>query len=454
MATIWQQIKNRFKQSVTSGDSKAGYVYNGNNFAGWEGKHFWGEGFDKLETNETIFSIVTRLANTLSSLPLYLIDDKGEQVRDDDLYKLVTVRPNPNMTAFEMWNKVEVDRNSRGNGFVFIEPDNLMQPYQLWPINPDYVTPMINSEDDTLWYRIQGISGTRSDDWRLVPSTSMIHVKHITGSSRIFGISPLNVLKGALDYDASVQKFQLSEMSKRDSFKIVYGNNVSEEKRQAVVENIKQFLAENGGVLFSEPGAELDTIDRKLSTQDTADNDSISRRRIANAFNVPITFLNETGDAGYKTTEQLMIQFVQMTLTPIARQYESEMYTKLLSNQQRRKNFYWKYNFNGLLRGDTASRKELYQTGIRNGFMTPNEVRELEGLKPSADKNSNKLLISGDLYPLDMDPTKRKGTTTAVSGAGQSGAVDRDHDGKVGDEEDSNEPNKKATDPAMRGGDD
>lgn len=427
MATFWQRVKNVFKESVTAGSSKAGYVYNGNDFSLWEGKHFWGEGIDTLETNETIFSIVTRLSNTLSSLPLHLFDGKGEQVRDDGLFRLATVRPNPNMTAFDMWNKVETDRNSRGNGFIFIEPDTLYQPLHLWPIDPSYITPMINSEDNTLWYRIQGVTGTATKENLLVPSTMVIHVKHITGSSRIYGISPINVLKNALDFDAQVQKFQLSEMSKRDSFKIVYGTNVSEEKKKAVVANIKMFIKENGGVLFSEPGAEVDTIDRKLSSQDIADNDSISRKRIANAFNVPVSFLNETGDTGYKSTEQLMIQFVQMTLTPIVRQYEAELFNKLLTERQRANGYFWKFNLNGLLRGDTASRKDLYQTGIRNGFMTPNEVRELEGLKPSSDKNADKLQISGDLYPLDMDPTKRKGPASAAT----IGSNNRDDDGVV-----------------------
>lgn len=455
MPSLWQRLKGSFKQQVPTGNSKAGYVYNGNDFSRWEGRHFWGEGLDVLETNETIFSIVTRLSNTISSLPLSLIDGNGDKDVQSLLYKLVSVRPNPNMTAFEMWNKVETDRDCRGNGFVYIEPDSMMQPKRLWPINPDYVTPMINSEDNTLWYRIQGGTptgtGQGTGNWLLVPSTSVIHVKHITGTPRIFGISPINVLKGDLDYDGKVLDFQLSEMGKREAFTVQYDTNVDDTKKAAVVENIRQFLKENGGVLFSEPGVTVDTIDRKLSMSDIAESDTISRRRIANAYNYPVAFLNEES-TGYKSNEQLMTQFVQMTLTPIVKQYETELNAKLLSDRLWAQGCYYKFNMNGLLRGDTASRTALYQSGIRNGFMTPNEVRELEDLKPLDDLNADKAWLSGDLYPIDMDPTLRKATTVTAN-TNDDGSEAKDDDNNAGIS--SNDASTDSTDhngKALKGG--
>lgn len=425
MSTRWEKFKSVFKEQATTTNKSSPVDVNAMSM--WSGGSLWGTGFSTVETNETVFSIVTRLANTVSALPLDLIDNTGESVWDSSIASLATERANPNMTAFELWNKVETDRNTTGNGYVYIERDDLYQPKYLWPVKPELVTPMINSMDDTLWYRFQGGMGISTDKFLLVPASSVIHVKHITGTSHIKGISPLDVLKGALDYDSQVLKFQLSDMTKRDSFTIQYDTNVDEKKRKAAVDNVRSFIKENGGVLFSERGVTVDTIDRKLASQDVADYDSISRRRIANAFNIPITFLNETSDSGYKSSEQMMIQFVQMTLTPIIAQYEQQLNDKLLTSRQRIEYYHWRFNVNGLLRGDTSARKDFYQTGIRNGFMTPNEIREMEGLKPSKDKNADKLFISGDLYPIDMDPEKRKGTAT-----GAVGSVDRNHDSIIG----------------------
>ncbi|PGB76069.1 portal protein, partial [Bacillus toyonensis] len=132
----------------------------------------------------------------------------------------------------------------------------------------------------------------------------------------------------------------------------------------------------------------------------------------ANVFNVPVSFLNDTEGQSYSSNEQLMIQFVQMTLTPIARQYEQEMNRKLLNKAERQAGYYFKFNMSGLLRGDTAARTQFYQMMLRSGGLTPDEVRELED-KPPKGGSASQLWISGDLYPIDMDPTQRKGVKSS-----------------------------------------
>ncbi|MCY9699137.1 phage portal protein, partial [Paenibacillus larvae] len=69
----------------------------------------------------------------------------------------------------------------------------------------------------------------------------------------------------------------------------------------------------------------------------------------ANVFNLPVNFLNEEGQGSH--AEQMMIQFVQMTLTPTVRQYEQEMNRKLLTSEERQAGYYFKFNLGALLRG-------------------------------------------------------------------------------------------------------
>lgn len=389
------KIWNRVKASLYSAyASWKGATYD---FSAWQGRTFWGVDNSRLATNETIFSVITRLSNTLSSLPLKMY--RNFDVVNDGISDLL-IDPNPNMTGWELINKLEVSRNEHGNAYAVILRDHRMQPIALFPLENDVVTPLMDSDTNELWYEVRGNSQTS-----YVHNMNMLHFKHITGSNRIEGISPLKVLKNTLQYDKAVQEFSLTEMEKKESFILKYGANVSEEKQTNVIENFRRFYAENGGIIFQEPGVEIEKLPKNFTSGDTATSEKITRTRVANVFNVPLSFLNE----------QLMTQFVQMTLTPIIRQYEHEFNRKLLTKAQRKQGFYFKFNVNGLLRGDTAARTAFYQMMIRTAGMTPNEVRQLEDLPPSALEQANELLISGDLYPLKTPIHERNGASAATS---------------------------------------
>lgn len=105
--------------------------------------------------------------------------------------------------------------------------------------------------------------------------------------------------------------------------------------------------------------------------------------------------------------------FVNMTLTPIVKQYEREFNKKILRKEERVKGYYFKFNMMGLLRGDSDARQKFYHGGIRDGWMAPDEARMLEEMPPRGGKASE-LWISGDMYPQDMDPALRKSNKTGT----------------------------------------
>ncbi len=207
-----------------------------------------------------------------------------------------------------------------------------------------------------------------------------------------------------MTFQKSVQDFSLSEMNKKDSYIIKYDRSVSPEKRQAIIQDFVRMIKDNGGAVVQEKGFEYDRFATNFQPSDLSTVESITRSRIATAFNVPISFLSESeASHSNKTAEQVMTQFVEMTLLPIVKQYEAEFNRKLLTPEQRARGIYFKFNVNGLLRGDTASRTNFYQMMIRNGIASINDLRKLEELPPSDAKNADQLWLSGDLYPIDSD---------------------------------------------------
>lgn len=371
-------------------------------FSPWKNKNFWGVINNTLETNETIFSAITKLSNSMASLPLKLYENY--KVVNNDVSELLTVSPNNSMSSFDFINQIETCRNEKGNAYVLIERDVFAQPEKLYLINPDVVQMAIENNSKELFYMIHAATGNEL----VVHNTDMLHFKHIVASNMVQGVSPIDVLKNTMDFDNALREFNLAEMQKPESFVLKYGTNVSKEKREDVLSDFKSFYEENGGILFQEPGVEIDPLPKKYVSEDMVASENLTRERVANVFQLPAVFLNAKGGTNFTKNEELNRFYLQHTLLPIIKQYEEEFNRKLLTKNDRQKGQYFKFNVKSLLRADSATQAEVYFKAVRSGYYGINEIREWEDLPPV--EGGDKPMISGDLYPIDT-PVEQRNTT-------------------------------------------
>jgi hypothetical protein len=56
-------------------------------------------------------------------------------------------------------------------------------------------------------------------------------------------------------------------------------------------------------------------------------------------------------------------------------------------------NAFIKFNLDGLLRADIQSRMSAYSTGLQSGFLTINDVRRLEDLRPVDDASADTVRV-------------------------------------------------------------
>lgn len=368
-------------------------------FSPWRNKNFWGVINNTLETNETIFAAITKLSNSMASIPIKLY--KNYEVVTNDISLLITDSPNGSISSFDFINQIETCRNEKGNAYVLIERDIYHQPNKLYLINPDVVEILIESTSKDIYYSIHAAT----DNKLIVHNTDMMHFKHIVGSNMVQGISPVDVLKNTTDFDNAIRNFNLKEMEKPESFVLKYGTNVSDDKRKSVVQNFKDFYEENGGVLFQEPGVEIDPLDKKYVSEDIVATENLTRERIANVFQIPSVFLNANNAMTFNSNEELDRYYLQHTLLPIIKQYEEEFNRKLLTKYRRTMGYYFKFNVKSFLRADSKTQAEVYFKAVRSGYYTVNDIRLWEDLPPV--EGGDTPLISGDLYPIDTPPEQR-----------------------------------------------
>ena len=104
--------------------------------------------------------------------------------------------------------------------------------------------------------------------------------------------------------------------------------------------------------------------------------------------------------SSFSNIEQQSLEFVKYTLDPWVVRWEQSIMRRLLSPEEKR-SYYVKFNLEGLLRGDYQSRMNGYAIGRQNGWMSANDIRELENLdRIPAEEGGDLYLINGNMLPL------------------------------------------------------
>lgn len=110
------------------------------------------------------------------------------------------------------------------------------------------------------------------------------------------------------------------------------------------------------------------------------------------------------------------------SLDPWVSRWEQAMVRALLTPDEKKK-YFFKFNVDGLLRGDYQSRMNGYATARQNGWMSANDIRELENLDRIPAEQG------GDLYLINGNMTKLE--DAGIFAAGNNGKEEGDSDEEV-----------------------
>ncbi len=121
---------------------------------------------------------------------------------------------------------------------------------------------------------------------------------------------------------------------------------------------------------------------------------------IARIFRVPPHMVGDLEKSSFSNIEQQSLEFVKYTLDPWVVRWEQSIMRMLLTPEEK-KRYFVKFNVEGLLRGDYASRMTGYATARQNGWMSANDIRELENMdRIPAEDGGDLYLINGNMLPL------------------------------------------------------
>ncbi len=122
---------------------------------------------------------------------------------------------------------------------------------------------------------------------------------------------------------------------------------------------------------------------------------------VCRLFRIPPHLVQSLDHATFSNIENQSLEFVKYTLDPWVIRWEQALQKALLLPGEKGK-YVIKLNVDGLLRGDYKSRMEGYSIGRQNGWLSANDIRELENMNPIPEEEGGNLyLVNGAMCKLE-----------------------------------------------------
>lgn len=368
-----------------------------------------------MRNSELLFSAVSRISNSLSAMPIQLY--KGSTAVKSDLNDLIGFAPNPNITSCQFFKTMEACRCTAGNcyGLKLLNVRGQLDRIEI--LDPSRVQPILETDSRELWFKITPEQGTEF----YVHNFYVIHVPFIS-TNGYSGVNPVSVLYDTLDYSENIQSFSVKQLEQGVNAAIVLEapSNLGDEQKKEMVEAFMQTYREtSGNILLLESGVTAKSLN--LSPVDTKlfEVEKITRSKVAMVYNIPPHLLGDYSDTSFNSQEQQMLEFLMLTMLPIVTAYEQELNRKLLTKDQRRRGYHFKFDMDAILRADAATQAEVDYKAVRSAWKTPDEIRAQRNLPALPGGIGKKALVSQDLATLEYTVNEKP----AVMARTQSGGT-------------------------------
>lgn len=384
--------------------------YEGQDFSYLFGRTTSGQNVDEFKAMQTtaVYACVRILSEAIASLPIHVYErtDKGKEKRvDHPLVFLLHDEPNPEMSSFVFRETLMSHLLIWGNAYVQIIRDRSGNVISLYPLLPDKMSVHRDSRG-ILYYKYQRQTEENPNITEtgtvILPQEDVLHVPGL-GFDGLIGYSPIALAKNAIGMTLATEEYGASFFRNganpggvlehpgilkdpkrvRDSWNEVY-KGVANAHKVAVLEE---------GMKYTQIGIPPEEA-QFLQTRKFQINE------IARLYRIPPHMVGDLEKSSFSNIEQQSLEFVKYTLDPWVVRFE-QSFKRALFLPEEKKTHFIKFNVDGLLRGDYQSRMNGYAVGRQNGWLSTNDIRELEDLNLLSDEEGGNLyLINGNMTKL------------------------------------------------------
>lgn len=373
----------------------------------------------------TYYACMRIRCDALAKLPIKVLKQEVQggtrKMRDHPLWELLTLRPNDNMTAYDLIWATEFQRLDTGRAYWVLESDGSGQVTGIH---------LLDSRQVQIW-----IDNTEGGD--IKPKVWYIYNDPVKGelfyrpeeiaSFQNFapdGIQGESIRKYLADViqnenDATGVLRDKYRAGLQDPIIVQYIGDLDKKKQDKIKQKFKELggARKAGQVIPIPTELTVSQLETKLVNNQFFELQGLTERQIANAFGVKSHQLNDLSKATYANIAEQNRAFYSDTMQGTITAYEQEMDWVLLNPKERKRGLYIQFNVDAMLRSDPESRMTAYVNAVNNSIRTVAEVREMEGLPfiPGTDR-----LLRGNGAGIWLEDLGKQYTQVTAKGGEES----------------------------------
>ena len=355
-----------------------------------------------------VYSCVRILAEAVAGLPLHLYkytENGGkEKAIDHPLYRLLHDEPNPEMSSFVFRETLMTHLLLWGNAYAQVIRNGKNEVIALYPLMPNKMSVDRDSNGQLYYSYYRGADEAIRDTQNTVilKPSDVLHIPGL-GFDGLVGYSPIAMAKNAIGMAIACEEFGAKFFANgaAPSGVLEHPGTIKDPSRVRDAWQSQFGGSSNSGkVAVLEEGMKYTPISISPEQAQFLETRKFQINEIARIFRVPPHMVGDLEKSSFSNIEQQSLEFVKYTLDPWVIRWEQSIQRALLSHDEKAV-YFAKFNLEGLLRGDYESRMNGYAIGRQNGWMSANDIRELENLdRIPAEEGGDLYLINGNMLPM------------------------------------------------------
>jgi HK97 family phage portal protein len=302
-------------------------------------------------------------------------------------------KPNPESTRLEFIEQIITSLHLHGNAYVLTlrDEDDIVQ--ELYCLNPNDVRIVRPAPGEPLVYEFKDEMGNFS---RMLTKREILHIPMMKIPGSHYGLSPIGACRMSVGIAMAADTYASSYFgnSANPAGVIEVAGELNQEQAADIARNWNvnhsgPYMSGKVGILSG--GAAFKPLSLNAADAQLIESRKFNVEDIARIFRVPLSLVGHPvqGAMSYASVEAQNLSFVQHSLRPLLERLEQAL-SPLLPEADG----FVRFNLDALLRGTTIERFDAYTKGLREGFLSLNDVRSYEDLGPLGE--------AGDQYRLPL----------------------------------------------------